>query len=104
MKEVIVLHDSAHQPVVFNGDTALIPAKTPPKSSLDITPASGMLRVVDSHWIYSRQIRQNGTLYALNPTLRHLKGQHPTVRGRGWYRVMVGNRADYHDFAKPTID
>ncbi|MGD9162572.1 MAG: hypothetical protein PVG39_29460 [Desulfobacteraceae bacterium] len=90
--------------VLRNGDTALIPITNPPGSTQDITPASGMLRVVDSHWLYSRNIRSNGTIYAKNPTLRHFKGQHPTVRGKGWYRVMIGNRAAHHDFAKPTID
>jgi len=88
--------------ILRNGDVALIPATKVPRNN--ITIETGMKRIVDSHWIYSKEIRINGATYALNPTLRHLKGQHPTQKGKGWYKIMVADRASFHDFARPTID
>lgn len=90
--------------VLRNGDTALIPAKRPPKTAEEITPDNGMMKIIDSHYIYSRDIRLNGDIYAHNPTLRHFKNQHPTQKGKGWYKIVIGNRAQNHDFARPTID
>ena len=88
--------------ILRNGDVALIPISKVPQK--DIIVESGMKRIIDSHWIYSKEIRVNGATYALNPTLRHLKGQHPTQKGKGWFKVMVADRASFHDFARPTID
>lgn len=92
--------------VLRNGDVALIPAKCPQKE-VDIF-GGGEYRVDDDvasdHHVIADQLRVNGAVYALNPRLYHRKGQHPAARGEGWYRVVVGRRADFHDFARPTVD
>ena len=89
--------------ILRNGDVAMIPVKSVPKKNVEIR--TGMEKIIDSHYIYSREIRFNGKkIYAYNPTLRHMKRQHPTQKGIGWYKIMVGNRADYHEFARPTAD
>lgn len=88
--------------ILRNGDVALIPVdKTFKKGVEDI---KGPLRVVDSHFIYTTKIYKNGALYAYNPTIRHMKGQHPTQKGKGWFKIMIGNRAGFHNFARPTKD
>lgn len=88
--------------ILRNGDVALIPAGKNFKK--DVEEISGMMQIVDSHYVYTKKIYRNGALYAHNPTLRHMKGQHPTQKGNGWFKIMVGNRADYHSFAAPTAD
>jgi hypothetical protein len=89
--------------VLRNGDVALIPTKKSFKKGVQPVE-KGMFRAVDSHWVYCQKKYENGSLYAFNPTLRHMKGQHPTQKGTGWYKVVVGNRARFHDFAAPTAD
>jgi hypothetical protein len=92
--------------VLRNGDVALIPAKAP-KTNVDIFSA-GEYRVDDDvasdHHVITDEIRANGAIYALNPMLYHRKGQHPAARGEGWFKVVVGRRADFWDFARPTVD
>ena len=88
--------------VLRNGDVAMVPVKVVPRK--DVIISKGMERIVDSHFIYSKEIRKNGSIYALNPTIRHMKRQHPTIMGKGWFKVIVGNRANYHEFAAPTAD
>lgn len=90
--------------VLRNGDTAMIPSKTPPKTAEVMADSQAGLRLIDSHILTADSIIRNGSLYAKNPTINHLKNQHPTITGKGWYKIMVGNRADYHSFARPTID
>lgn len=88
--------------ILRNGDVALVPVnKTFKKGVEDI---KGPLRVIDSHFIYTTKIFKNGALYAYNPTIRHMKGQHPTQKGKGWFKIMIGNRAGFHNFARPTKD
>lgn len=89
--------------VLRNGDVALIPAK-PAEIKKAAIREEKRVRVIDSHWLFGKEIRVNGHLFALNPTLRHYKGQHPTQRGTGWYRVAVAKRAKFWDFARPTAD
>jgi hypothetical protein len=88
--------------VLRNGDVGLLPVKAVPRKNVVIS--EGMEKIVDSHFIYSKEIRKNGSMYALNPTVRHMKRQHPTIKGKGWFKVIVGNRANYHEFAAPTAD
>jgi hypothetical protein len=92
--------------VLRNGDVALIPAKAP-KTNIDIFSA-GEYRVDDDvasdHHVIADQIIANGAIYALNPILYHRKNQHPEARGEGWFKVVVGRRADFWDFARPTVD
>lgn len=89
--------------VLRNGDVALIPAK-PAEIKKATVREEKRARVIDSHWLFGKEIRVNGHLFALNPTLRHYKGQHPTQKGKGWYRVAVAKRAKFWDFARPTVD
>lgn len=89
--------------MVRHGDLALLPMKSRPAGT------KGQLRKVavleSSHRLEAVQIANvDGRIYAKNPTLAHIPGTHPTVSGNGWYRVMVGRRADFWKFAAPTID
>jgi hypothetical protein len=88
--------------VIRNGDVAMIPIKTVPKKDVELK--SGMMQIIDSHYVYAKEIRINGNIYAINPTVRHLKSQHPTVKGKGWFKIVIGTRANHHDFARPTVD
>ncbi len=91
--------------VLRNGDVALIPARLP--KEVMIFPG-GSYRVdegiASDHQLVADEIRANGAIYALNPTLYHRKGQHPEARGNGWFKVVVGRRADFWSFARPTMD
>jgi hypothetical protein len=70
-----------------------------------IADASAGTRVIDSHVLQAEEIVGIGSnLYARNPLLQHLRGQHADVSGVGWYRIQVGLRADYWQFASPTAD
>lgn len=89
--------------MVRHGDLALLPMKSRPAGT------KGQLRKVavleSSHQLQATQIADvDGRIYAKNPTLKHIPGTHPPVSGNGWYRVMVGRRADFWKFAAPTID
>ncbi|MFA5466962.1 MAG: hypothetical protein WC251_03835 [Candidatus Izemoplasmatales bacterium] len=92
--------------VLRNGDVALIPAKCPRTDVMVFS--GGEYRVDDDvaadHHLITNEIRANGAIYAQNPTLYHRKGQHPEARGEGWYKVVVGRRANFWDFARPTVD
>lgn len=87
--------------MIRHGDLALIPCSRRPSA-----PTANRRKMVleGSHELSATAIRQNGNLYAKNPTLTHTPGTHPTVRGEGWHRVVVGNRAHFWKFAAPTID
>lgn len=89
--------------VLRNGDVALIPAKTA-EIKKAVVREEKRVRVINSHYLFGKEIRVNGHLFALNPTLRHYKRQHPTQHGIGWYRVAVAKRAKFWDFARPTAD
>lgn len=94
------IFDADYTKVIRQGDLALVPVRSIPAPEIDSTE----LVLVDSHHLTADKIRQNGHLYAQNPTLYHLPGTHPTVSGRGWYRVQVGNRAEFWKFAAPSRD
>jgi len=87
--------------MIRHGDLALIPLSKRPGA--DVLATERMV-LEDSHEVTASQFRQNGHLYVQNPTLVHLPGTHPTVSGQGWYRVVVGARADFWRFAAPTKD
>lgn len=84
-----------------HGDLALVPLSKRPAA--DVVATERMV-LEDSHEITASQFRQNGHLYVQNPTLVHLPGTHPQVSGEGWFRVVVGARADFWRFAAPTKD
>lgn len=88
--------------ILRNGDVALIPVNR--NFVKDVQMITSPMRIIDSHFIYTKKIYRNGAIYAFNPTIRHMKGQHPTQKGKGWYKIMIGNRAGFHNFARPTRD
>jgi len=86
-----------------HGDLALVPMKSRPAGS------KGQLRKVavleESHELKAAQIAiVDNRIYAKNPQLHHLPGTHSDVNAKGWYRIMIGNRAKFWKFAAPTID
>lgn len=86
--------------VLRQGDVALVPAKNPIGAESDTTEVT----LQESHRITGTAIRENGSVYILNPVAVHLPGVHPIVEATGWYKVLVGRRADSYSFARPTID
>lgn len=86
--------------MVRQGDLTLVPVKVAAAPALEETEAT----LEASHVLTADALRQNGHLYALNPTLVHIPGTHPTVSARGWFRVQVGERARYWKFARPSKD
>lgn len=89
-----------------HGDVAAIPVRSLPKGervAVENTPDG--VQLVDSHILHGDEIVRIGQrLYARNPLLCHVKGQHADVVGEGWHRIQIGLRADYWQFAKPTVD
>ena len=89
--------------VLRQGDVCLYPCKKPSAPTMDKTEVS-----VDgegSHFLTAKEIRLNGSLYALDPSISHIPGTHPNFIGlNGWWKVVVSKRGRYHDFATPTID
>lgn len=84
------------------GDVALVPLARRPKGS-DIGRDEVVLE--QSHKLTATRILQNGAVYAENPTLIHLPGTHPEFkRLRGWYKLVVGRRGRFYNFAAPTVD
>ena len=92
--------------VLRHGDVAAIPVRVLPHGERRvIADALAGTRVIDSHVLQAKEIVQIGSnLYACDPLLQHLKGQHADVSGAGWYRIQVGSRADHWQFARPTAD
>lgn len=89
--------------MIRHGDLVLIPMKARPAGT------KGQLRKVatieGSHKLAARQIAEvDGRIYAKDPALSHVPGVHPDVSASGWCRVLVGKRANFWDFAQPTID
>lgn len=85
--------------VIRQGDIAFVPLKRTGGEATGETSVT----VEESHQISADEIRKNETvLYALNPTSFH--PTHPKVELEGWYKVMVGKRATYWKFARPTKD
>lgn len=92
--------------IIRHGDVALIPLNRQPKGET-IPSTKTVLQPEDgtaSHLLKADEIRLNGNLYAYNPYLHHEPGTHPDVQADGWYKIVVGRRANFYDFAAPTID
>lgn len=81
------------------GDIALLKMWETPRAA-KVADTSRML--LASHWLTAREMRENSNLYVKDPIITH--PTHPTVNGRGWYRVIIGQRADFWKFAAPTKD
>jgi hypothetical protein len=87
--------------VIRQGDLALIPIRT--KQGMKLEASELLLQ--ESHKLEAKEIYQNGCLYAKDPCLHHLPQTHPDlVDLKGWYKVVVGKRGHFYDFATPTID
>ncbi len=87
--------------VLRQGDVALLPVKRPcPKP--EVPNYEKAANVEHTHLLRADEIRRNGNVYVLNPTLTH--PVHPEVSGQGWYKLVVSQRATYWKFAAPTID
>jgi hypothetical protein len=89
-----------YKKVIRQGDLALIPLKRAIGDNIE----GNHTVLEDSHELYADQFKTNGSLYALNPKLVHIPGTHPTISATGWYKVVIGRRARFWDFAAPTID
>ena len=92
-----------YRDMIRHGDLAIIPMKTRPAGT------KGQLRRVatleDSHRLEARQIAEvDGRIYARDPQISHIPGTHPDVSAAGWCRIIVGRRAQFWNFAVPTID
>ena len=91
-----------YKKVIRQGDIALVPVRAITKEAVNLDDKE--IVILDSHKLEADNIYKNGVLYAKNPRLTHTPGTHPFVQGDGLYKIMVGRRASYHDFAAPTID
>ena len=93
--------------IIRHGDVALIPVSRLPGgvAAKPIADGPAGVRLIDSHVLQAEQmVEVGGRLYARDPYLQHLKGQHDDVRAIGWSRVQIGPRADPWHFARPTAD
>ena len=92
--------------VLRHGDVAAVPVRTLPRGERRVISdeAAGM-RIIDSHVLQADELLEIGSnLYARNPLLQHLTGQHADVTGSGWFRIQVGLRAATWQFTRPTAD
>lgn len=87
--------------IIRQGDVALLPCKRPAPAP-DVVSYERAANVEKSHLLTADEIRRNGDVYVKNPTLTH--PIHPTITGKGWFKLVVSQRANYWKFAPPTID
>lgn len=87
--------------VIRQGDIAMVPVSRPANEAKD---KGTTLLIQDSHSLVADEIKTATHLYAKNPALHHVPETHPDVSGTGWYKIVVGQRASFWDFAAPTID
>lgn len=94
------IFDCDYAKVLRQGDLCLIPVKS--IKGVEI----GTEKIVqESHRLMADKITENGSIYCVNPNLVHLPGTHPTLQNLiGKYKLVIGKRAAYWSFAKPTID
>lgn len=101
------IFDTDYAKVLRQGDLALIPCSRRP-SAPRIAKRTALIE--HSHQLKANVLRQSGEgalvqLYAKFPQLTHVPGQHPYVQGEDrWYKIAVGQRADFWKFAAPTVD
>lgn len=93
---------SDYTKVIRQGDLCFLPLKKKPVANEDL---GNHLVLQGSHELHAIKImRKDGMIYAENPELFHLGGVHPAQYELGWYKIVIGKRGNYHDFATPTID
>lgn len=88
---------------VRQGDLLLVPESRGPKDSMH---KGSVMTMAESHEIHSSEIHEgkNGKIYALNPRLVHLKGQHVPIAISGWASVRVARESRAWDFAERVGD
>lgn len=80
----------------------------PPGKQQEVSPRTG--RGVIGWWTIHIEdeagvsLHDEPFLYCLDPWLRHVPGTHPDVAETGWWRLNVGRRDQWGDFAAPTKD
>lgn len=86
--------------VIRQGDLCLVPVR-----SVKGEERGTEIIIEKSHRLMADRIIENGDLYAVNPNMVHLNGTHPSIQNlTGKYKVVVGKRAAFWSFAKPTLD
>jgi len=86
--------------VIRQGDLCMIPVR-----SVKGEERGTEIILEKSHRLMADRILENGDLYAINPNMIHLQGTHPTIQNlTGKFKVVVGRRAAFWSFAKPTLD
>lgn len=92
--------------IVRHGDVALVPVPRLPGGRRErIIGSPEGVEVIDSHVLQAAEIWHVGSaVYALDPYLQHVGGQHADVRATGWFRVQVGLRTTERNFARATKD
>ena len=91
--------------IIRQGDICLIPLKS--KAVLaNCEDVSNQFTMQDSHLLKAAEVKNCGAnIYAQNVNLYHLPKTHPDFENlTGWFKVVVGRRSDFYDFAAPTID
>ena len=96
------IFDCDYTKIIRQGDFAMIPYKG--RISEDVKIEETEILLEKSHLLKSSEIFKNGSLIAKNPVLTHIPGTHPEISGKGTYKIIVGKRSKFWDFAAPTID
>lgn len=95
------IFDCDYSRVIRQGDLCLIPVRSVKGEKLATTEVI----LEQSHRLMADAIYENGSYYAVNPNMVHLNDTHPTVQNlQGKYKIVVGKRAAFWSFAKPTLD
>lgn len=94
------IFDADYSKVTRQGDLCLVPVRSVKGEKLETTDVI----LEKSHHLTAAAIYENGSYYAINPDLEHMPGTHPRRTLEGKYKVIVGKRAAYWSFAKPTLD
>jgi len=94
------IFDTDYEKVIRQGDLCLVPVR-----SVKGEDRGTEVILEKSHRLMADRILENGDIYAVNPNMVHLNGTHPTIQNLvGKYKVVVGKRAAFWSFAKPTLD
>ncbi|MBX2926995.1 MAG: hypothetical protein KF852_04105 [Saprospiraceae bacterium] len=93
------IFETDYAKVIRQGDLCLVPVR-----SIKGEEKNTEIVIEESHRLLADKVLENGHLYAVNPKLYHMPGTHPDVEGKGKYKVIVGRRASFWSFAKPTLD
>lgn len=94
------IFDCDYSRVIRQGDLCLIPVRSVKGEKLETTDVV----LEQSHSLHADAIYENGSYYAINPNLVHIPGTHPQRKLEGKYKIVVGKRAAFWSFAKPTLD